>query len=87
MAWQEAIGYLAGTITMLAVVPQIVKAWKTQETEGLSLSMLGILMLGLGLWVVYGVLTKTWPIVVTNGISFLLYSFLFGFVLVHRPRQ
>ena len=87
MAWQEAIGYLAGTITMLAVVPQIVKAVKTHETDGISLIMLLVLLVGLGLWVLYGALTRTWPIVITNGISVLLYTFLFFFVLVERKRR
>jgi MtN3 and saliva related transmembrane protein len=82
--WLELTGYLAGIFTTFAVVPQIWKAWKTRHVADISLMMVVVLLCGLGLWVTYGVLTASRPIIVTNGLSFLLNCFLLGLVLYER---
>lgn len=91
MDWQEAIGYLAGILTTIAVVPQISKAWKTKQVDDISLIMVGILICGLSLWTLYGVFSQAWPIIVTNGLSLLLNVFLFSLVVYEKrskgPRQ
>ena len=72
MTIETIIGILAGTFTTLAVVPQIIKSWRTKKVLDVSPIMFTILLLGVGLWVVYGFLKEDIPIIVTNGISFLL---------------
>jgi MtN3 and saliva related transmembrane protein len=84
MDWQELTGYLAGICTTVAVVPQILKAWKTRHTGDISLIMVGILICGLALWTLYGFLNHAWPIVVTNGLSTLLNIFLFVLVIYEK---
>ncbi len=66
------LGFGAGILTTLAVVPQIVKSWQTKKVMDVSPFMYSILMLGVGLWVFYGILINDIPIIVTNSISFLL---------------
>lgn len=72
MTTETIIGILAGTFTTLAVVPQIIKSWRTKKVMDVSPIMFSILLLGVGLWVVYGFLKEDIPIMVTNGISFIL---------------
>lgn len=72
MTLTEITGLLAGLFTTIAVIPQIVKAIKTREVDNISPFFFIILLMGVGLWVVYGVLKTDWPIIITNGISFLL---------------
>lgn len=86
MAWHEWIGYLAGILTTIAVIPQIFKAWKTRQVDDISLIMVAILICGLGLWVTYGFLTQAWPIVITNGLSMLMNIFLFGLVVHSKSK-
>lgn len=86
MGEQEWIGYLAGILTMIAVVPQIAKAWKARQVDDISLVMLFILICGLSLWVTYGFIKQAWPIVITNGLSVLLNVFLFGLVIHKKSR-
>lgn len=69
MSVTEWIGILAGICTTVAVVPQIVKAWKTKQVKDVSIGMFSVLILGIALWVVYGILQSDWPILVTNAIS------------------
>lgn len=87
MDWHELTGYAAGIFTTIAVIPQISKAWKTKKVDDISLIMVGILICGLGLWTLYGFLNKAWPIIVTNGISFLLNCFLFCLVVYEKNKN
>jgi MtN3 and saliva related transmembrane protein len=49
-AFVTAIGLAAAICTTAANVPQLIKAWTTQETDDLSLNILALLSVGLGLW-------------------------------------
>ncbi len=73
----QLIGIVAGILTAISMLPQLIKIIKEKKAENVSLWMLVILMLGLGMWTIYGLLKKDWPIVVTNAFSLLL-----NFVLV-----
>lgn len=68
----DVIGSAAGTLTTVAFVPQVVRAWKTGSVEDLSLWMLLAFTTGVGLWVVYGVVTDAVPLIITNGLTFVL---------------
>ncbi len=70
------IGYIAGIFTTIAVVPQIYKAIKTNKTDDISPIFFSILLIGVGLWTVYGIIKTDWPIILTNGISFMLNTFM-----------
>jgi MtN3 and saliva related transmembrane protein len=78
------IGSAAGTLTTLAFVPQVLKAWKTQSVEDLSVWMLVTFTTGVALWVLYGVKTHALPLVVTNGATLLLALMLLGMKLRSR---
>ncbi|MHA7056084.1 SemiSWEET family sugar transporter [Aquimarina sp. M1] len=86
MVFVEIIGTLAGIFTTIAVVPQIVKAFKTQKVDDVSPFYFIILLLGVGLWTFYGVLKMDWPIILTNGISFLLNTIMLLLYFKKRKR-
>lgn len=68
----EIIGFAAGILTTLAVVPQLLKSWKTKKVVDISPFMFLCILGGVGLWVIYGILKMDYPIIFTNGLSFLL---------------
>ncbi len=68
----DVIGSAAGTLTTVAFIPQVVRAWKTGSVEDLSLWMLLAFTTGVGLWTVYGVVTDAVPLIITNGLTFVL---------------
>ena len=72
MEWTVVLGLAAGVCTTVAVVPQIRKAWKTKKVEDVSPGMFTILIVGVFLWIVYGITQKDMPIIVTNGVSLAL---------------
>ncbi|HEX8211324.1 MAG TPA: SemiSWEET transporter [Longimicrobium sp.] len=61
------IGYVAGALTVISFLPQVVRVWKTKRTNDLSLGMFVILITAGGLWIVYGAITSDWPVIATNG--------------------
>ena len=87
MDWQELSGYLAGTLTTIAVIPQITKVWNTRKVDDISLMMVAILICGLGLWTLYGIVNEALPIIITNGISLLLNCFLCGLVFYEKKKK
>ena len=72
MAYIDLIGFLAGTFTTIALMPQVVKAWKTKSTRDVSLIWAITLTIGVFLWLVYGILIKSLPIVIANTMTFIL---------------
>jgi MtN3 and saliva related transmembrane protein len=66
------VGYIAGALTTLSFVPQVIKAWKMKETRDLSLAMLVLFAAGVLLWTLYGLSLNSLPIIVANVITFVL---------------
>lgn len=63
------IGIVAGILTSSSLLPQLIKIIKEKKVEDLSISMFLTLLIGLMMWIVYGVLRTDWPIIITNGFS------------------
>lgn len=72
MSLITTLGLVAGALTTVAFVPQVVHAWRTRCTRDLSLAMLLVLAAGVSLWVVFGVLTASLPIVAANALTLIL---------------
>ena len=75
------VGFIAGLVTMAANLPQVWKTYRNKSGEGLSFRMLLTLAIGLGLWIVYGIMSKSLPLIVTNTIVLLLILLLIGMKL------
>lgn len=69
---ENTLGLIAGTLTSIASVPQVIKVFKTKNTDDLSALMLVILILGLSLWVWYGLKKEELPIIISNAFAVLL---------------
>ena len=72
MTYIDIIGFLAGTFTTLALVPQAVKACKTKHTKDISFGWILILTIGVFLWLAYGILINSLPIIIANGLTLIL---------------
>lgn len=82
--WEEILGLVAGVCTTVAVIPQIRKAWKTKKVKDVSPGMFAILMIGVGLWVVYGITQNDLPIIAANGVSLGLNSVMMYLMIRYR---
>lgn len=66
------IGFSAATLTTVAFVPQVVRAWRSRSTRDISLPMFLVLALGIGLWLIYGAMIGDLPLIVANGVTLVL---------------
>ena len=66
------IGYPAALLTTIAFVPQAWKSWRTRDLSGISLPMYALFTIGVALWMVYGVVIGSIPVIVANAITLLL---------------
>lgn len=68
------LGLVAGVLTTIAYLPQLIKTWQSKSADDLSWSMLIILCAGIILWLVYGFSVHDIPIVAANIVTFMLAS-------------
>jgi MtN3 and saliva related transmembrane protein len=67
-----AIGLLAGLLTTVSLVPQVLKIWKSRSAKDVSLKMFAAFSVGVALWLAYGLLQKELPMILWNGVSLIL---------------
>ena len=63
-------------MTTAAFVPQALKVYKTKKTEDLSLALFALLFAGVLLWLVYGVLIASAPVIVANAVTLMLVAYI-----------
>jgi len=68
----NVLGLCAGTLTTISFVPQVMKTWRTRSGADLSTGMFALFSVGLVLWLIYGVVIDSWPIVLANGVTLAL---------------
>lgn len=62
----DFIGYLSAFLTSVSFLPQAIKTIKTKNTEGISLLMYLLFVIGVIGWTTYGFLIKNKVIIVAN---------------------
>lgn len=83
----DLIGSLAACLTTLSFVPQAWLTFKTRDVSGVSLLMYSVFTVGVALWLAYGLLLRSWPMVIANAITLLLALMILAMKLVYRrPR-
>ena len=68
----ELLGLIAGLFTTVAFVPQVLKIWKSKHAKDISLAMFTIFSTGVALWIVYGFIIGSLPVILSNSITFAL---------------
>ncbi len=80
----DLIGYLAATLTTASFVPQALHTFRSKDVRGISLGMYSVFTLGIGLWLIYGLLIQAWPIVIANCITLLLAGAILGMKIKYQ---
>jgi MtN3 and saliva related transmembrane protein len=72
----DLIGSLAGVLTTAAFVPQAVRVWRTRSARDISLWMYLVFLAGVALWLIYGLLIGSVPVIAANVVTFALALFI-----------
>ncbi|MEW5794957.1 MAG: SemiSWEET transporter [Candidatus Zixiibacteriota bacterium] len=68
------IGLIAGTCTTTAFVPQLLKIWKSKSTRDISLWMYVVICTGIALWLIYGIIIDSLPVILANVVTLVIAS-------------
>ncbi len=77
----ELIGYVAAILTTASFVPQVVHVVRTRDTHAISRTMYLAFCLGIAMWLLYGIVLASPPIILANAVTFVLASVVLGYKL------
>ena len=72
----QIIGFLATLCSVSSFVPQAWKVIRTRDTSGISTRMYVLTVVGFSLWLGYGILLGSWPLILANGTCLALSAFI-----------
>jgi MtN3 and saliva related transmembrane protein len=78
------LGLVAGTLTTLSFLPQLLKAWKSRSTHDISIGMFSMLAVGVLLWLIYGLVTTDIPVIAANAITLVFVALILALKLRYR---
>ena len=70
----EMTGFVAAILTTFSFVPQVLHVWRTRSVADISLGMYSSYTFGIAIWLVYGVLIMSWPVILSNLVTLILAS-------------
>jgi MtN3 and saliva related transmembrane protein len=68
------IGLLAGTLSIVAILPQVWKTYTTKHSKDLSMKWLVITIGSQLLWFTYGMLSNVLPVILTSSLTCVMTS-------------
>lgn len=78
----EVIGAVAAVLTTGSFLPQAYKVLRTRETAAISLVMYSMFTAGVTLWLIFGLYTMQWSIIIANAVTVVLA----GVILIMKLR-
>ena len=82
----EIVGAGAAVCSMTSFVPQLVKLFRERTAEAVSAPMFILTVAAFSLWSGYGLMLKSWPLVVSNLVSLALSGAILLLKLRYRSR-
>jgi MtN3 and saliva related transmembrane protein len=68
----EVLGMIAGTLTTIAFVPQVLRIYRTKSARDVSYLTFGMFSVGVALWLIYGVMIDSAAIIAANVVTLVL---------------
>ncbi len=78
------LGLIAGSLTTVSFVPQVVRIWRTRSTHDISLLMFSTFSAGVVCWLWYGISLGSWPIIVANIVTLALSLTVLCFKILYK---
>jgi Uncharacterized conserved protein len=77
----DILGFVAALLTTLCWLPQAFRTIRTKDTKSLSLATQSVFTVGVGLWLIYGIIAGNAPIIFANGVTFVLVALILAMKL------
>ncbi len=76
MNWITVAGGIAAICSVVSFVPQAWRIVRSRDTSSISPATYSLTVAGFILWTAYGIGLGQWPLILTNGVCFLLSGFI-----------
>lgn len=63
------VGIMAGTLSTVSFIPQVVKICRTKNAKDLSITAFSVFAVSIVLWLTYGIMIGELPIIIANSVS------------------
>jgi MtN3 and saliva related transmembrane protein len=83
----EWVGMIAGLISCTTFLPQVIKTWKTKSVADVSPTMFVVATIGTFLWLIYGILIDSLPVILTNIVVLAFSLMMLVLLYVFRKKQ
>ncbi|PIQ48733.1 MAG: hypothetical protein COW03_08950 [Cytophagales bacterium CG12_big_fil_rev_8_21_14_0_65_40_12] len=87
MEFIEVMGLLGALLSSLTFIPQVVRTWQIKSAGDLSMGMLLIVFSSTIVWLVYGFALNLLPVIIANGIIFILSLVLIYFKIKFKKNE
>lgn len=87
MTTATLIGLVAGTLTTLAWLPQVLRAFRTRSTKDFAWEWFAMFGTGVGAWLIYGFLAAAPAVIAANALTLLLVLALGALKASHSQRS
>ena len=77
-------GLLAAFCTTISFLPQAIKTIRTKDTSAISLPMYVLFTGGTVLWLIYGILFKSTPVMIGNFVTLVFASIILAFKIKYK---
>ena len=75
------LGTVAGILTTIAYLPQVIKVWRSRSTGDISMDMYAVLSAGIACWLAYGWILSIWPVIIANAVTLALVAAVIAMML------
>ena len=81
------IGNIAAILTTFSFLPQAIQVIKSKNTEGISLGMYTMFVLGVFLWAIYGYTNNDMPVLLANSVTFIFASIILSYKIKYSIKK
>ncbi len=78
------LGTLAATCTTVAFIPQAIKIWRTRSAHDISLGMFVLSVVGVFLWMIYGLIRRDLPMIVSSAVTLVIATWILAMKLKYK---
>jgi MtN3 and saliva related transmembrane protein len=84
MTIADLLGYAAAALTTGSFIPQVIKIVKTRQTKDISLGMYMMFIIGVLCWGSYGLMIKSYPVIIANSVGLVLNAIIIFYKLKYK---
>ena len=66
MLLAESLGFIAGALVTCSIIPQLIRVFRLKSAREISVLFNTLLLLGILMWLVYGILLQLTPVIIWN---------------------